>query len=125
MTSEKTDVDTQAGWLDLAGRRRPADLDRLLETLSECSIPELTERIELLAEFPPEPRLAVRALELSHAFSSFPAAKLSRSALALVSRMGDATLLPRMNELLATARVFQPSQQRFADLRKLAERARD
>jgi hypothetical protein len=55
----------QAGWLAIASHRRSSDVGRLLARVGDATLKLMSKRLELLAGFPRDPRIAGPVLELA------------------------------------------------------------
>ncbi|MBW2732094.1 MAG: TIGR02996 domain-containing protein [Deltaproteobacteria bacterium] len=87
-------------WLDLAARRRPADLGRLLAALPMGSIATLRQRVELLELFPHDPRVPAVVLPAACGYSSRSADTLRTRAFRLVKEIADGRSLTIIDEHL-------------------------
>ena len=59
----------EAGWLDIASKRRAIDVGRLVATLGDTAVVRMKQRYELLLAFAPDPRPIATALAIPPRFS--------------------------------------------------------
>ncbi|MGC4118073.1 MAG: TIGR02996 domain-containing protein [Myxococcales bacterium] len=101
--SQKPAAQALAEWRECERARDPADLHRLVAALRVGTVNQMIERLELLAGWPEDPRIARAALAIlfDQPFSSQSARKLYSSAVATLEAMHDPRTYARLEDLKA------------------------
>ncbi len=88
-------------WIALARKRDPVDLSRLLDAPWPVTWKRALERVDALAGFDPDPRLARRLVEVARGFSSAGSLPLHRRIAQVIARSPTPTIEPSFDALAA------------------------